>query len=79
VQDILKELEKPGRDPPRVRHRPFAEGVEEVKDLQPGMVLEGRVSKRCRLRCLRRHRRAQDGLVHVSALSHKFVKDRAKW
>jgi uncharacterized protein len=76
VRDILKELEKPGRDPrPEFVTATFAEGVEEVKHLVPGMVLEGRVSNVAAFGAFVDIGVHQDGLVHVSALSHKFVKD----
>ena len=76
VRDILKELEKPGRDPrPEFVTATFAEGVTEVKDLVPGMILEGRVSNVAAFGAFVDIGVHQDGLVHVSALSHKFVKD----
>ena len=76
VRDILKELEKPGRDPrPEFVAPTFAEGVEDVKDLQPGMVLEGRVTNVAAFGAFVDVGVHQDGLVHVSALSHSFVKD----
>jgi uncharacterized protein len=76
VRDILKELEKPGRDPrPEFVAPSFAEGVEDVKDLQPGMVLEGRVTNVAAFGAFVDIGVHQDGLVHVSALSHTFVKD----
>ncbi len=76
VRDILKELEKPGRDPrPEFVAPSFAEGVEDVKDLKPGMVLEGRVTNVAAFGAFIDIGVHQDGLVHVSALSHSFVKD----
>jgi uncharacterized protein len=76
VRDILKELEKPGRDPrPAFVAPSFAEGVQDVKDLQPGMILEGRVTNVAAFGAFVDIGVHQDGLVHVSALSHTFVKD----
>ncbi|KZC16925.1 RNA-binding transcriptional accessory protein [Rhodanobacter sp. FW510-R12] len=76
VRDILKELEKPGRDPrPAFVAPSFAEGVEDVKDLKPGMILEGRVTNVAAFGAFVDIGVHQDGLVHVSALSHTFVKD----
>ncbi len=76
VKDILKELEKPGRDPrPGFVTATFADGVEDLKDLKPGMVLEGRVSNVAAFGAFVDIGVHQDGLVHVSALSTKFVKD----
>jgi uncharacterized protein len=76
VRDILKELEKPGRDPrPEFVAPSFAEGVEDVKDLKPGMILEGRVTNVAAFGAFVDIGVHQDGLVHVSALSHTFVKD----
>ena len=76
VRDILKELEKPGRDPrPEFKTATFAEGVEDIRDLRPGMVLEGVVSNVAAFGAFVDLGVHQDGLVHVSALSDKFVKD----
>ncbi|MCE3002935.1 MAG: RNA-binding transcriptional accessory protein, partial [Xanthomonadaceae bacterium] len=76
VRDILKELEKPGRDPRGSFVTPsYAEGVEDLKDLVPGMVLEGRVTNVAAFGAFVDVGVHQDGLVHVSALSHKFVRD----
>ncbi len=76
VRDILKELEKPGRDPrPEFKTAAFAEGVEDIKDLRPGMILEGVVSNVAAFGAFVDLGVHQDGLVHVSALSDKFVKD----
>jgi len=76
VRDILKELEKPGRDPrPNFEMPSFTDGVEDLSDLKPGMVLEGRVSNVAAFGAFVDVGVHQDGLVHVSALSSKFVKD----
>ncbi len=76
VQDILKELEKPGRDPrPEFKTAAFREGVEDIKDLEPGMTLEGVVTNVTNFGAFVDIGVHQDGLVHVSALSNKFVKD----
>jgi uncharacterized protein len=76
VQDILKELEKPGRDPrPEFKAAAFREGVEELKDLQPGMLLEGVVTNVTNFGAFVDIGVHQDGLVHVSALANRFVKD----
>ncbi|MFZ0158262.1 MAG: Tex-like N-terminal domain-containing protein [Kineosporiaceae bacterium] len=76
VTDILAELEKPGRDPrPAFRTATFAEGVETLADLSPGMVLEGVVTNVAAFGAFVDIGVHQDGLVHVSALSHRFVKD----
>ena len=76
VRDILRELEKPGRDPrPEFVAPSFAEGVESLSDLKPGMVLEGRVTNVAAFGAFVDIGVHQDGLVHVSALSSKFVKD----
>jgi uncharacterized protein len=76
VRDILKELEKPGRDPrPEFKTATFADGVEDIRDLKPGMVLEGVVSNVAAFGAFVDLGVHQDGLVHVSALSNKFVKD----
>ncbi|MBB3014261.1 Tex family protein [Cupriavidus alkaliphilus] len=76
VRDILSELEKPGRDPrPEFKTATFQEGVEDVKDLQPGMVLEGVVTNVAAFGAFIDIGVHQDGLVHISALSNKFVKD----
>jgi uncharacterized protein len=76
VRDILKELEKPGRDPrPQFVMPTFVEGVENLVDLKPGMVLEGRVSNVAAFGAFVDIGVHQDGLVHVSALSTKYVKD----
>ncbi|HWV18352.1 MAG TPA: Tex family protein [Rhodocyclaceae bacterium] len=76
VQDILKELEKPGRDPrPEFKSATFKDGVEDLKDLLPGMQLEGVVTNVAAFGAFVDIGVHQDGLVHVSALSNKFVKD----
>ena len=76
VQDIFKELEKPGRDPrPEFKTATFADGIEEVKDLRPGMILEGVVTNVAAFGAFVDIGVHQDGLVHVSALSNTFVKD----
>jgi uncharacterized protein len=76
VQDILRELEKPGRDPrPEFKTATFADGVETLKDLKPGMILEGVVTNVAAFGAFVDVGVHQDGLVHVSALSSTFVKD----
>ncbi len=75
LQDILSELEKPGRDPrPEFRTAELKEGVEALKDLQPGMVLEGTISNVTNFGAFVDVGVHQDGLVHISALSSSFVK-----
>src|SRR6201996_2640038 len=76
VRDILLELEKPGRDPrPEFKTATFREGVEKVSDLTPGMVLEGVVTNVAAFGAFIDIGVHQDGLVHVSAMSTKFIKD----
>lgn len=76
VIDILKELEKPGRDPrPEFKTASFKEGVETLKDLELGMVLEGTVTNVTNFGAFVDIGVHQDGLVHISALAEKFVKD----
>jgi uncharacterized protein len=76
VKDILAELEKPGRDPrPDFKVARFNEGVEDIADLQPGMTLEGTVSNVAQFGAFVDLGVHQDGLVHVSQLSNKFVND----
>jgi len=76
VKDILGELEKPGRDPrPDFKVARFNDGVENISDLREGMVLEGTVSNVAAFGAFIDLGVHQDGLVHVSQLSHKFVKD----
>ncbi len=76
VRDILAELEKPGRDPrPEFKTATFAEGVEEISDLKPGMMLEGTVTNVAAFGAFVDIGVHQDGLVHVSQLADRFVKD----
>lgn len=76
VTDIIKELDKPGRDPrPEFKTAQFQEGVEEITDLVPGMVLEGTVTNVTNFGAFVDIGVHQDGLVHISALSHTFIKD----
>ena len=76
VKDILAELEKPGRDPrPHFQVARFNEGVHDIKDLQPGMLLEGTVSNVAAFGAFVDLGVHQDGLVHVSQLANKFVND----
>ena len=76
VTDIVAELEKPGRDPrPVFRTATFAEGVEKVADLRPGMVLEGVVTNVAAFGAFVDVGVHQDGLVHVSAMSSSYVRD----
>ncbi|BCF88134.1 Tex family protein [Paraburkholderia largidicola] len=76
VLDILSELEKPGRDPrPEFKTATFREGVEKISDLSPGMVLEGVVTNVAAFGAFIDIGVHQDGLVHVSAMSTKFIKD----
>jgi len=76
VSDILKELEKPGRDPrPAFVTATFADGVEKISDLKPGMVLEGVVTNVAAFGAFVDVGVHQDGLVHISAMSRTFVKD----
>ncbi|MBI5510987.1 MAG: RNA-binding transcriptional accessory protein [Deltaproteobacteria bacterium] len=76
VADILKELEKPGRDPrPEFKTATFREGVATLADLAPGMILEGVVSNVAAFGAFVDIGVHQDGLVHISAMSNRFVKD----
>ncbi|MGC3873193.1 Tex family protein [Halomonas sp. GXIMD04776] len=76
VTDILKELDKPGRDPrPEFRAAEFREGVEQIKDLERGMILEGTVTNVTHFGAFVDIGVHQDGLVHISALSDTFVED----
>ena len=76
VMDILKELDKPGRDPrPEFKTAAFAEGVEDMRDLQAGMRLEGVVTNVTNFGAFVDIGVHQDGLVHISALSNRFVDD----
>ena len=76
VRDIFAELEKPGRDPrPGFKTAAFADGVEDIKDLKPGMMLEGTVTNVAAFGAFVDVGVHQDGLVHVSQLADRFVKD----
>ncbi|MES2105655.1 MAG: Tex family protein [Pseudomonadota bacterium] len=76
ITDILKELEKPGRDPrPEFTTATFKDGVEEIRDLRPDMILEGVVTNVAAFGAFVDIGVHQDGLVHISALSNTFVKD----
>ncbi|AWV07808.1 Tex family protein [Marilutibacter maris] len=76
VRDILKELEKPGRDPrPEFKAAKFADGVEDIKDLREGMILEGVVSNVAAFGAFVDIGVHQDGLVHISELADRYVKD----
>ena len=76
IKDILVELDKPGRDPrPDFKVARFNDGIEDIKDLQPGMLLEGTVSNVAQFGAFIDLGVHQDGLVHVSQLSNKFVTD----
>lgn len=76
VRDILAELEKPGRDPrPGFKTATFADGIDEIKDLKPGMLLEGTVTNVAAFGAFVDIGVHQDGLVHVSQLADRFIKD----
>jgi len=76
IRDILAELEKPGRDPrPEFKTAAFKEGVQTLEDLHPGMLLEGVVSNVTNFGAFVDIGVHQDGLVHISALANRFVKD----
>ncbi|MGM3189956.1 Tex family protein [Dickeya dadantii subsp. dieffenbachiae] len=76
VTDIIKELEKPGRDPrPEFKTASFADGVETLNDLLPGMILEGAVTNVTNFGAFVDIGVHQDGLVHISSLSDRFVED----
>lgn len=76
VQDIISELEKPGRDPrPAFAAAKFSEGIEKISDLRPGMILEGTVTNVAAFGAFVDVGVHQDGLVHVSALANRFVSD----
>ena len=76
IRDILAELDKPGRDPrPEFKTATFKEGVETIKDLQPGMLLEGAVTNVTNFGAFIDIGVHQDGLIHISALANKFIKD----
>ena len=80
VTDILRELEKPGRDPrPAFTTATFADGVEKLADLTPGMVLEGVVTNVAAFGAFVDIGVHQDGLVHVSAMSATSSRTRARW
>ncbi|MBI2784773.1 MAG: helix-hairpin-helix domain-containing protein, partial [Legionella longbeachae] len=76
IRDVLHELEKPGRDPrPEFKTAQFKEGVEDIKDLHEGMILEGVVSNVTNFGAFVDIGVHQDGLVHISAMTHKFISD----
>ncbi|MEW1919321.1 Tex family protein [Pseudarthrobacter oxydans] len=76
VQDILSELDKPGRDPrPAFAAATFSDGIEKISDLKPGMVLEGTVTNVAAFGAFVDVGVHQDGLVHVSAMANRFVSD----
>ena len=76
VRDIIAELEKPGRDPrPEFRTATFADGIDDIKDLKPGMRLEGTVTNVAAFGAFVDIGVHQDGLVHVSQLADRFIKD----
>nr|WP_321307524.1 Tex family protein [uncultured Sphaerochaeta sp.] len=76
VRDILSELEKPGRDPrPAFKTASFADGIDDIKDLKPGMMLEGTVTNVAAFGAFVDIGVHQDGLVHISQLADRFVKD----
>ncbi len=76
VKDIIAELEKPGRDPrPSFKTATFADGIDEISDLKPGMLLEGTVTNVAAFGAFVDIGVHQDGLVHVSQLADRFIKD----
>jgi uncharacterized protein len=76
VKDVLNELEKPGRDPrPDFKVARFNDGIEDIKDLQAGMTLEGTISNVAQFGAFVDLGVHQDGLIHVSQLANKFVND----
>jgi protein Tex len=76
ISDVLKELEKPGRDPrPKFKTATFAEGIEQISDLKPGIELEGVITNVTAFGAFVDVGVHQDGLVHISELSDRFVKD----
>ncbi len=76
VQDIIRELDKPGRDPrPEFKTASFRDGVEKISDLQIGMVLEGVVTNVANFGAFVDVGVHQDGLVHISAITNRFIKD----
>ena len=80
IEDILRELEKPGRDPRQEFRVPqFAEGVRDLADLREGMILEGVVTNVTRFGAFVDIGVHQDGLIHVSELDNRLSKIRAKW
>lgn len=76
VRDIIKELEKPGRDPrPQFKTAAFKDGVEKLQDLKPGMLLEGVITNVTNFGAFVDIGVHQDGLVHISAITDRFIKD----
>ena len=76
IQDILRELEKPGRDPrPQFKAVCFKDGIDSLDDLQVGMILEGVVSNVTHFGAFVNIGVHQDGLVHISAITNKFIRD----
>ncbi|KTC92064.1 Tex family protein [Legionella cincinnatiensis] len=76
IKDVLSELEKPGRDPrPEFKTAQFKEGIEDIEHLQEGMILEGVVSNVTNFGAFIDIGVHQDGLVHISAMTHKFISD----
>ncbi len=76
IRDIIAELDKPGRDPrPEFKTATFKDGIEKVSDLEPEMILEGCVTNVTNFGAFVDVGVHQDGLVHISALSHQYVKD----
>src|SRR5690606_6111244 len=76
IRDIIAELDKPGRDPhPELSTATFADGIDDIKDLKPGMMLEGTVTNVAAFGAFVDIGVHQDGLVHVSQLADRFVKD----
>ena len=76
VKDIIDELDKPGRDPrPEFKTAIFKDGIEKISDLKPEMILEGTVTNVTNFGAFVDVGVHQDGLVHISALSHQFIKD----
>ncbi|SPL66054.1 Tex family protein [Ochrobactrum soli] len=76
VRDIIAELDKPGRDPrPEFKTATFADGIDDIKDLKPGMMLEGTVTNVAAFGAFVDIGVHQDGLVHVSQLADRFIKD----
>jgi uncharacterized protein len=76
IRDVLNELEKPGRDPrPEFKTARFKEGIEDIEHLQEGMILEGVVSNVTNFGAFVDIGVHQDGLVHISAMTHKFISD----